>query len=124
MMGKILQEADDLKEAAAGGEQSAVDQVDFEDEEMAYHSRLNDSGFEIYRDGSWEDFKIQRREHGNSEAGHLAGETASTFNEYARWFDQISLKWVRMSSGSIRYAPRNFITPCASTTSRHSRRCT
>ncbi|MCC5894726.1 MAG: hypothetical protein JJU16_04630 [Alkalibacterium sp.] len=58
-------------------------------EGITYHSRLNETGFEILNDGEWQVFDIKGVNMGMAKPGSWPGEAAITFDEYVRWFEQI-----------------------------------
>ncbi|OJF92550.1 hypothetical protein [Alkalibacterium sp. 20] len=87
MMKMILQDTYTNKQTVNSVERSNIDM--YRDKDVAYHSRVNETHFEIYRDGSWEEFEIQGVNMGMAKPGAWPGESAITFEEYARWIEQI-----------------------------------
>ena len=87
MMKMILQETYTNKETVNSDIKSDIEM--YKDNDIAYHSRVNDTHFEIYRDGSWEEFEIQGVNMGMAKPGAWPGGSAITFEEYVRWIDQI-----------------------------------
>lgn len=55
-----------------------------------YHSRLNETGFEVLTEGEWQAFDIKGVNMGMAKPGAWPGEAAITFDEYVRWFEQIA----------------------------------
>ncbi|MFO8069990.1 MAG: hypothetical protein R6U02_08495 [Alkalibacterium sp.] len=88
MMKMILQDTYNTKQAVNKDERSDIDM--YTDEGVAYHSRMSDTHFEIYRDGNWEAFEIQGVNMGMAKPGSWPGESAITFEEYGRWIEQIA----------------------------------
>jgi hypothetical protein len=60
--------------------------------------RAEGSGFQILRNGQWQEFPIKGVNLGAGKPGYFPGEMAVTKEEYARWFQQIA----DMNSNSIR----------------------
>jgi len=63
-----------------------------------YNAQLNDTYFEVWRDGEWVEIPIKGVNMGIAHPGSFPGETAITKEEYARWFTQIS----EMNANAIR----------------------
>ncbi|SFC33084.1 hypothetical protein SAMN04488102_10523 [Alkalibacterium subtropicum] len=87
MMHTILQETHEGKSLKNKEDQASLM---YEEEELAYPTRVNDTAFEVYSSGKWEEVEIQGVNMGIAKPGSWPGETAITYEEYARWLTQIS----------------------------------
>lgn len=71
----------------ASQDEAAVSQLT--EEGIAYNSRVTDTGFEVYREGDWQEFDIRGVNMGMAKPGTWPGEAEITFEEYVRWLNQI-----------------------------------
>lgn len=71
-------------------EESTLNNALYEDENIAYSSRINGEHFEVYRDGQWEKIDLKGINMGMAAPGYWPGEAAITFERYTRWIEQIA----------------------------------
>ncbi len=89
VMKKILQDLGD-------GSDSSIAEEEMERE--PYYSKVNGEQFEVLHDGEWKEINIKGVNLGIGKPGYFPGETSITYEEYYRWFEQIS----EMNANTIR----------------------
>jgi len=70
--------------------ESTLNESIYDDEEIAYSSRISGEHFEVYRNGQWEKIDVKGINMGMAAPGYWPGEAAITFEQYTRWIEQIS----------------------------------
>ncbi|MCC5912256.1 MAG: hypothetical protein JJT76_17715 [Clostridiaceae bacterium] len=85
MMEKILEESYRFKK-----EKDFKNVQEFQEDGIAYNSRIQKDVFEVYNEGNWQETLIKGVNMGMAKPGTWPGEAAITFEEYYRWMKQIA----------------------------------